>query len=476
MGAPLKAGQIQRLLAPQPGPQMRAAMCSADLLVYGGQAGGGKSYLSVLESCRNVSVPGYTAGFFRRRKKDIRAPKGLWETGGPIWGAIGGDCRNDLLEARFGSGAFIKMAQLNHANDREDHRGAEYCDLFFDEGDQITSRNFWYMFSRNRSTCGLRPRTVFTCNPNPKSHIRKFIDWWIGPKGYPRKERSGHLRYFARDGNRIVWGATRDEVVKQAPHIEALARKGEKVENLVMSATFIPATLDDNPILLEKDPSYRAKLHALSYVDRMRLQFGNWNITEAAGTMFRRSWAAPVTDIPHGRRVRYWDLAGERKTKKDEDRGAFRQSDFVVGVRMVGADGKCYVDDVVRTRCSVRESETLIRDTSRKDGADTEVWIEQEIGSAGEYLYQHIRDDVVDSGARVVPDKVRGRGDKITAAKPASSAMEGGRLRFLKDAPWFDALMDELEMFPDGDHDDQVDAMVGAYRALTSSAFFFESV
>ncbi|MEL7337004.1 MAG: hypothetical protein AAFN70_12460, partial [Planctomycetota bacterium] len=105
-----------------------------------------------------------------------------------------------------------------------------------------------------------------------------FIDWWIDDEtGLPIPERTGVARYFVRtqgeDGEAIVWGFSKAELIDKFPGLE---------EEDIMSATFIPAKLDDNPKLLEKDPGYKARLKMQPRVERERLERGNWRASEGA--------------------------------------------------------------------------------------------------------------------------------------------------------------------------------------------------
>ena len=62
---------------------------------------------------------------------------------------------------------------------------------------------------------------------------------------------------------------------------------------------------------------------------------------------------------------------------------------------------------------------------------------------------------------------IRATGDKVTRAGPFSSAAEHGNVKIMR-APWNGALLDELTLFPEGGHDDQVDAVSGAVGQLSS--------
>ena len=67
-------------LIPQEGPQDRFSSCSADIAIYGGQAGGGKTWALLMEPLHHVStVPGYGAVIFRRTYKQVTMEGGMWD-------------------------------------------------------------------------------------------------------------------------------------------------------------------------------------------------------------------------------------------------------------------------------------------------------------------------------------------------------------------------------------------------------------
>src|SRR3712207_9494694 len=68
----------------------------------------------------------------------------------------------------------------------------------------------------------IRNRFWITCNPDPESWVRKFIDWWVDEDGYIIPERDGVIRYCFMDGDtpdQIFWGDTREEVYEQCAQI-----------------------------------------------------------------------------------------------------------------------------------------------------------------------------------------------------------------------------------------------------------------
>ena len=101
----------------------------------------------------------------------------------------------------------------------------------------------------------------------------------IRRQGYLIPEQSGVLHYFCRD----------NAEVKRGNSSEKLSEKYDVEPDLCKSVTFIAASIYDNKILLEHDPSYLANLNGLSFVEREGLLKGNWKIRPVAGYYFKRS-------------------------------------------------------------------------------------------------------------------------------------------------------------------------------------------
>lgn len=262
-------------IRPQPGPQMEAFRSSADILIYGGQAGGGKTWFLVAEPMRRVHNPGFRGVIFRRTYPQIMGGGGIWEEANELYRSAGAKMREGAdLDATWSNGANIRFRQLQYENTKYEYQGHQYCYIGFDELTHFTESQFFYLMSRNRSKCGIKPYIRCTCNPDAGSWVARFIAWWIGEDGYPIAERTGVLRYFVRnDDDSLDWADSREELAAKYPHIE---------REQILSVTFVPATLDDNKILMQKDPGYKAKLMSMPRIERLRLLGGNWRVKDGA--------------------------------------------------------------------------------------------------------------------------------------------------------------------------------------------------
>ena len=77
-------------IRPQEGPQEAFLATPADGAIYGGQAGGGKSYGLLLEPTRHYNVKGFGGTIFRRTSPEITSQGGLWEESYGIYGGLDG--------------------------------------------------------------------------------------------------------------------------------------------------------------------------------------------------------------------------------------------------------------------------------------------------------------------------------------------------------------------------------------------------
>lgn len=226
-----------------------------------------------------MNNPEFGGVIFRRSTVQVRNEGGLWDESMRLYPLAGAAPRESVLRWEWPhptqpgrSGAGMTFAHLEHDTTVLNYQGAQIPYIGFDELTHFTARQFWYMVSRNRSMCGVRPYIRATCNPDAESWVADFIAWWINQDtGLPILERSGVVRYFVRVGDKLVWGDQPEELVEYKNPLTGLPLPPT-------SMTFVPATLQDNKKLMETDPGYLAKLLSLPPVERERLLGGNWKI------------------------------------------------------------------------------------------------------------------------------------------------------------------------------------------------------
>lgn len=436
-------------IGPNPGPQSAAYASSADITVYGGQAGGGKTFLTLLRMAVHADQHANYAGvIFRRELPMVKVGGGLWEESLGLYPAFKAKPNSADLFWRFGNRSMIQFRSLQHETDMVNYQGAQLAEFCFEEATHFTEAQFWYLFSRLRTTCGMRARCMMTCNPDPDSWVRRLIDWWIGVDGLAIPERAGAKRWFLRDGDSLVWGDSPADVRAAAP--AHLKRKTPK------SVRFIPATLADNP---KGDKNYRSTLEALPLVERERLLGGNWNVRAVAGSYFKRSYFEVVDRIPGNvvKRVRGWDLAGTEASKDNPN------PDWTVGVALSQLeDGRMVIDHAEFLRESPAKVDNALKNTASSDGLRTVQALWQDPAQAGKAQRDYIVGMLRGYRVRFVVASE----DKETYAGPVSSDAENGKILVLR-GPWNEMLFSQLESFPSkGKKKDAVDALSRAHREI----------
>jgi predicted phage terminase large subunit-like protein len=438
------------------GPQTEFLRSPADICIYGGAAGGGKTVGLILEPLRHATrVANFTAVFFRRSTPQITNPGGLWDESQNFYPRLGGTPHVGMREWRWPRAGRIKFSHLQFDSTVYAWQGAQIALICFDELTHFTAHQFFYMVSRNRSTCGVKPYIRATCNPDADSWVADFLAWWIDPEsGLAIPERAGVLRYYVRVAEKTIWADRPEELVQYLPQPEDLPPSIEPPRPI--SVTFIPATVFNNPILLRANPEYYAWLLSLPTLERERLLGGNWKIRPAPGLYFRREWCAIVDEVPADiDSVRYWDLAATEKTERNDP-------DWTVGIKL-GRDrsGGYHLLDMVRARANPGDVERLLLNTAQQDGKRVRIGFGQDPGQAGKSQAQHLVRAL--DGFTVTP--AAESGDKLTRFGPFSSQCRAGNVKIRRGA-WNEELFRVLEGFPDLAHDDEVDACSGALEML----------
>lgn len=448
---------MPRLLKPQDGPQESFLGTNADIAIYGGAAGGGKTFGLLLEPLRHMNVDGFGATIFRKNATQITIEGGLLDESREIYSNIEGAeyKASPRPNWTFNGKGRVAFMHIDGDADLPKWQGSQICLIGFDELTHFTEKQFFYMLSRNRSTCGVKPYVRATCNPDVNSWVAKFIEWWIDQDtGYAIPERSGVVRYFYRVNEEVMWEDT----------MEALIEKYNVAPYMCKSVTFIASSIYDNKELLKINPEYLASLNALALVERERLLKGNWKIRPAAGLYFRRDQTRIVDSVPDKivAIARAWDLAATEITSdvKDPDRTA-----GVLMGRM--RNGQYIVLHVRRTASNASTVRDIVKNTAITDKAEYQsetVSIPQDPGQAGKEQAQSYVKELAGFKVKSKPvDK-----NKIVRAEPFAAQWQRGNVLLLK-GDWNDAYITELEGFPDAAHDDQVDASSDAF-ALVANA------
>lgn len=260
-----------------------------------------KSFSLLMEALKDINNPNFQALLLRKETKDLDS---LVSDSYKLYSDFGvyNKSLNDMTW-NFNNGGWLKFSYYAGAYQafKDRFQGRQYAYIGIDEITQCEYKKFKYLTTVNRNASHIRSRFWGTCNPDPDSWVRKFIDWWIDDDGYAIPERCGKVRYCYMDGDSpdsIFWGDTREEVYEQcAPIIDSVwndkleevysALGLSKLDVIIKSVTFIRADLSENIKLLASDPSYLGNLAQQDEEQRMRDLQANWNWKAAGDDMIK---------------------------------------------------------------------------------------------------------------------------------------------------------------------------------------------
>ena len=242
--APLKVKQEVNnnvIFQPNDGPQTDFLAAPEIDVLYGGAAGGGKSYAMLVDPLRYAHRAAHRALILRRSMPELRE---LIDKSRELYPQAFHGCKFREVEKlwNFPSGAKVEFGFLERDADVYRYQGQAYSWIGFDEITHLPTEFAWnYLASRLRTTDSeITPYLRCTANPGG-----------VGAHWVKKRYISPAPPNESFDGN------------------DGLSRK------------FIPARLDDNPYLSE-DGRYEQMLKALPDVQRRQLLEGNWEITEGA--------------------------------------------------------------------------------------------------------------------------------------------------------------------------------------------------
>ena len=439
----------QLIIGPASKKQEMFLNSDATITLAGGAAGSGKTYTSLLIALKFMQHPRATGVIFRRTSKMITSPGSIWHEAINLYGRLYPNLkiRSRELELVFPNGALLKFSHMQHSTNMYDHKGGQYSLVIFDEATDFEEDMIVYLLSRMRNAyVDYTPQMFLMTNPDYNSFLRQWLeDYYLDPQsGIPIPEKTGHKRFFFRQGNTMLWYNSLDEA-------EAVHGKGD--ESGISSFTFIGATCRDNPPLLKAQPDYISRLMSLPRVEKERLLDGSWFARQESAGLFKREWCGLV-DFPNGRakqRIRAWDFAFSKPSEQ------YPNPDWTRGVLMSKDDAKVYtVEDVVSLRDRVHEVEKLIFETALHDGQGVIISIPLDPAAAAGAYAKDLQRKLSEMG--FVCRLTKPVKSKITRFAPFSSLAQAGFVNIVK-ANWNKDFFDELEVF-DGDpkkKDDQVD-------------------
>lgn len=259
---PIDVEKLHRRVAfePNAGPQTEFLAANEQEVLYGGAAGGGKSFSMVADPVRYFNNPKFRGLLLRRSTEELRELIAIskelypqfdkrmrWKERDSTWVAP--------------SGATLWMSYLDRDDDAIRYQGQSYAWIGFDELTQWSSAYPWnYLRSRNRTTKDSGLPTFMRATSNPGGPGHNWVKEMFVDPAPP------NTAFWATDHNGKVITFPRGH-----------SREGEPL----FKRRFIPAKLYDNPYIAE-DGMYEANLLSLPEHQRRQLLDGDWSVAEGA--------------------------------------------------------------------------------------------------------------------------------------------------------------------------------------------------
>lgn len=388
--------------------EMLLLLDGVENILYGGAAGGGKSWVVLACALQYADVPGYAALILRKTYQDLSKPGGLLDKAKDMLIPQGVHYDAQEKRFRFKEGSSLVFGHLENKDSHYQYQGQEYQCISIDESTQIPEHQIRYLHSRLRrlttSPCPIRFRLA--SNPGGVSH------------DYHKNE------YIAKQ------------------------ERGARI--------YIPARLEDN-LYLDRE-SYIRQLEHLDPITRAQLLNGDWTARHA-GMIFKREWVSFVDAEPSNSfgYTRAWDLAAsESDTAK-----------YTAGVKMCrDVEDNVYVTDVQRFKATPGKRDLRIRSVAESDGQTVRIFIPLDPAAGGETQGEYLTRILMGFQC----DAERPTGDKFVRLAPFASYAERKKVRIVR-GPWNDAYLNELEQAnpaesPDDQTLDQMDATSDAFRIV----------
>lgn len=462
----------------------------ADITVFGGSAGSGKTWQGLCRFLRFINEPLYIGYVIRKTQASLKS--GAFATAIRLFTAWDERIKVNRVDMsiKFPSGAIIIFKGLDGAASIEYFQGQEISGALVDEATHIKYEEISWLMTRLRTNANVKPTVWFTCNPDPDHFIAEWVDPYLYPKdtyktidgvltnvgGRVDPDLNGRKKWYYVVDGLWLWNDDRDALVEE--HKSLITDPNQRP----MSFRFIGATFADNPVLVATQQAYINSLLNKPKVEKERLAYGNWYIREEGAGYWKKDWCRFIETFPHrddpedkiDRRVRCWDLAYTIPSEVNPD------PDYTASVLMSRTKHGYYlVEHVTRARKRAGELYKYIAEVAKEDyktyGIITQFIPEDP--AAGKINYLYAKDFLRARGIFV--DKVKGgqQKSKLERFRNFASASQNGAVLIIdtsrhkndKERNWNEYYCTELEVF-DGSrnirHDDMVDATSDGFNVL----------
>lgn len=249
---------------PNPGPQTEAYFSQADVLLFGGSPGGGKSALgiglAVNEHHRSLVV-----------RKNFADLEGIIDNSKKMLGSDQGFIGGNRPKYNKPDGGVIHYAGLSADGGIGGHQGVDHDYIYFDEVAQMREAQVRLMIGWLRTDRpGQRCRVVMGSNP-PMDSIGDWLIDYFGPwlnTNYPKPALPGELRYFLPGDNGKDYECEKDDVTYIS------GPDGQRIKIPAQSRTYIPSSFTDNPFYSPEQ--YAKSVASIPEEHRTKMVTGNF--------------------------------------------------------------------------------------------------------------------------------------------------------------------------------------------------------
>lgn len=391
-------------------------------LLYGGQAGGGKSDALLMSALQYVEKEDYHGLLLRRTYKDLALPNAIMNRCAnwlrPFVESKEVKFDKDTKTYEFPSGSTITFGYLAHNNDLDQYQGSELQFVGFDELTQFTEKQYTYLHSR----------------------LRKLEDSDI-----PIRMRAG-----TNPGGRGHDWVKKRFIMPNSP------------------APFIQSAYTDN-LYLDKD-QYGKQLDKLDELTRLQLKYGDWDTELQSGLLLNRDDLANAV-IGKEDYIGWtpsFNVIGIDKASTGDDK-------FAVASVTAFTNGKMVLTNLLATPSPYPEE--LVYDLVETEYQRFQTYIvnfEDEPGSDSLYALRHwqtVLNDLI-SKYGIIVQGTRPIHSKFNRARPIARAVKNGELLFsneceLKDLfNQFVYIHPNKEIMKDYPSPDELDALGYAFTPL----------
>lgn len=391
-------------------------------------AAGGKTWSILADNTKYINDPNYFSVFFRNTTTELETNlwpealkmyRGLLEhQSGPLKGRWMGAARikDKTKEIIFPSGAKSRFAFLELDKHADAWYGAELSRVYMDEFQKFSQYAYDIIRSRLRSKAKVESSLRATLNPDSTHFCYDYVKAFLDDEGFPIKALSGKTRYFLIVKGDLYTAWTPEELIQIFP------------DKIPQTYTYIPATLEDNKILQELEPTYRDTLDALPEKKRKQLLLGCWAQGEDEGTYFQRNKLKKikVADLPKDLFVFVGtDTASEPITDNN------RCPDFTYQTKLAkGNDGFYYLVGANRCRESIGARNQKILNWAKEDikhfGKNVIIVPSVDPGAAGKVAFQEFAKQLTIEGIKCKADPMPNNKGKGVKYEPFSDAVHNG--------------------------------------------------